>query len=101
MNNTQYKVEITETCLRDGYHQRFDRLCGNYVDMRHYLETFCTQRGIEVDKITSRYRSIERGTAKGVKLFYTPQPGIRIYVWINVYAETRLTFPDSFLEEKD
>lgn len=101
MNNIQYKVEITETCLRDGYHQRFDRLCGNYVDMYNYLSTFCEQRGIELSKITSRYRSIERGTAKGVKVFYTPQPGIRIYVWINIYSESRLIFIDTPIKEKD
>lgn len=99
MNNLQYKVEITETCLRNGYNQRFDRLCGNYMDMKYYLDNFCAQRGIDYNKIISRYRSMERGTSKGCKVFYTPQPGIRIYVWINIYAEQRLIFPDTPLEK--
>lgn len=101
MNNLQYKIEITETCLKDGYHQRFDRLCGNYVDMHNYLVSFCEQRGIDINKIVSRYRSVERGTARGVKVFYNPQPGVRVYVWINIYGEFRLIFNEKPEIEKD
>lgn len=85
-----YKVEITETCLRDGYNKRFDRYIDDLQSLKVHLANFCTARNIDPNKITSRFKSVERGTAKGVKLFYTPQPGVRIYVWINVYEEKRL-----------
>lgn len=99
MNRTQYKVEITETCLRNGYNHRFDKVCDNYNDMRKYLDAFCEARGIAFDKIISRYRSMERGTAQGCKVFYTPEPGIRVYVWINIYVEYRIIFSDTPLEK--
>lgn len=85
-----YKVEITETCLKDGYNQRFDMFCADMAGVNSYLHAFCYARGLDVEKIHSRFRMIERGTAKGVKLFYTPEPGIRMYVWINIYEEKRL-----------
>lgn len=85
-----YKLELTETCLRDGYNKRFDDTFDSLSEVERSLYSYCMQRGIDPDKIKSRYKSVCKGTARGVKLFYTPQPGIRIYVWINIYEEKRL-----------
>lgn len=85
-----YKLELTETCLRDGYNKRMDDYFDSLPELERSLESYCLQRGIDPDKIKSRYRSVERGTMRGVKVFFNPQPGIRIYVWINIYEEKRL-----------
>jgi hypothetical protein len=45
---------------------------------------------MDIEKIYSRYRSVSRGTAQGVKVFYSPEPGIRIYVWIDLTIEKGL-----------
>ena len=85
-----YKLELTETCLRDGFNRRLDDTFETLTDLERALHVYCMDRGIDPDKIKSRYRSVQRGTASGVKVFFNPQPGIRIYVWINIYEEKRL-----------
>lgn len=82
-----FKLEITETCLRNGYNKRFDEDFESVSELEKALCAFCKQRGIDDEKIKSRYRSVKRGMAEGVKVFYNPEPGVRIYVWIKIFGE--------------
>ena len=82
-----FKLEITETCLRNGCNKRFDNYFSSKAELDLYLKAFCSTRGIDDEKIKSRYRSVKRGTAEGIKVFYNPEPGVRIYVWIKIFGE--------------
>ena len=80
-----YKIEINECCLRDGYNNRVDKIVDTLEDAQIYIEQLCEDLNIDPVKFYSRHRSVARGTMKGVKLFWSPKPGTRHYLFINVY----------------
>lgn len=85
-----YKIEINECCLRDGFNCRKDFTVNTLEDAKCFIEEMLEDLNIDPAKFYSRHRSVARGTMKGVKLFWSPQPGIRHYLFINVYEEKRL-----------
>lgn len=85
-----YKVEITECSLRTGYNARFDSYHPALHEAEARVEQFLADRHIDISKFYSRHRMCTRGTAEGIKLFWSPAPGIRYYVFINILEEKRL-----------
>lgn len=85
-----YKVEITECSLRTGYNARFDCYQETLQEAEGFVLNFLEKRNIDVAKFYSRHRSVARGTMEGIKLFWSPAPGIRYYVFINILEEKRL-----------
>lgn len=90
MDKAHYNLRLIETCLRNGYHDVKELSFEDYEEVLNYLTEYCNDRNMDVSKIFSRYKSVARGTAMGVKVFYTPKPGIRIYVWIDLTIEKGL-----------
>ena len=86
-----YKVEITECSLRTGYNARFDSYHSALHEAEARVEQFLTDRHIDTAKFYSRHRMCTRGTAEGIKLFWSPGTGIRYYVFINILEEKRLS----------
>lgn len=86
----KYNLRLIETCLRTGYHKVIENTFDTYDAMKEFLSEFCKDRGLELSRIYSRYRSVAKGTAEGVKVFYSPEPGTRIYVWIELSIEKGL-----------
>lgn len=85
-----YKVEITECSLRTGYNARFDCYQETLQEAEGFVLNFLKKRNIDTAKFYSRHRSVARGTMEGIKLFWSPAPGIRYYVFINILEEKRL-----------
>ena len=85
-----YHLRLIETCLRNGYHKVHNLSFESYEEVIEYLKHYCEDVHMDIEKIYSRYRSVARGTAQGVKVFYSPEPGIRIYVWIDLTKEKGL-----------
>lgn len=85
-----YKVEITECSLRTGYNARFDSYHETLQEAEGFVLNFLKNRNIDTAKFYSRHRSLVRGTVEGIKLFWSPVPGTRYYVFINILEEKRL-----------
>ena len=85
-----YKVEITECCLRTGYNARFDSYHSMLHEAEARVEQFLADRHIDIAKFYSRHRMLNRGTAEGIKLFWSPCAGTRYYLFINILEEKRL-----------
>ena len=94
MYNNMYKqnvkVEITEVCLKNGYNARIDFYAEDIEDAEAKVLEMLEDLNIDTAKFYSRHRSVARGTAEGIKLFWSPAPGIRYYVFINILEEKRL-----------
>jgi len=85
-----YKIEINECCLRDGFNCRKDFTVETLEDAKSFVEEMLEDLNIDPAKFYSRHRSVARGTLKGIKLFWSPKPGTRHYLFINIYEEKRL-----------
>ena len=90
MDKEIYHLRLIETCLRNGFHSIRELSFESYEEVVNYLTEYCNDRNMDIKSIQSRYRSVARGTAQGVKVFYSPKPGIRIYVWIDLTIEKGL-----------
>lgn len=85
-----YKVEITECCLRTGYNCRFDTYFPTLYEAHEHVENFLTKRKIPLEKYYRKHKMCTRGTAEGIKVFWSPYSGTRYYLFINVFEEKRL-----------
>lgn len=90
MDKEIYRLRLIETCLRNGYHNVIEASFNSYDGAKSYLKAYCHDKSLDITKIYSRYKSVAKGTAEGVKVFYSPKPGIRIYVWIDLTIEKGL-----------
>lgn len=96
-----YKVEITECCLRDGFNSRTEHITETLDDARIFIEQTLDDLGIDPAKFYSRHRSVAKGTMKGVKLFWSPKPGTRHYLFINVYEWVSFATMKPLLSDSD
>lgn len=80
-----FKIEITECCLRDGFNSHHVKVVDTFEDAQCYIEEMLQDLNIDPAKFYSRHRSVAKGTMKGIKLFWSPKPGTRHYLFINVY----------------
>lgn len=84
-------ITITTTCLANGFN---DTVIAKYDDAeaaRRALEVYLEQihEGL-FKKFLSAQKRVRKGTSKGIKIFYSPEPGIRHYFWIKVTSTIEL-----------
>jgi hypothetical protein len=77
-------ISITTTCLYDCYNDTFAKSFkpGEALPwLNNYLESL--EPGL-FDKFVRAEKRFVKGTARGVKIFYSPSKGKRYYLWINI-----------------
>jgi len=93
-----YEARIFECSLRDGYHReivlRKNTLTNLLFHLRIYFYSCTGEENNLFVKFERALRRVERGTSKGVKIFYSKAPGYRIYLFIELkksiaYSELR------------
>lgn len=85
------QVQIVTTCLANGFSSVKEARYDTPEKARKALETYLDglDQGL-VKKFDSAQRRVRKGTSEGIKIFYSPQRGIRHYLWIKVYQTVEL-----------